>query len=485
MRMKVVLHYLGLLITSLGAAMLFPLGISLYYNEPTATAAFAISASITAGSGLLMWRLIPAGKRRLSRREAILLVAGAWILASAFGAIPYELAGTFASSVDSVFESVSGYTTTGASVLTSIEGQPHGILIWRNLTQWLGGMGIITMFVALFPLLGMGAAYLVDAEMPGPEAERVTARIRDTVKALWMMYIGFSGLEFLLLWLAAGLPAFDAIIIAMGTMPTGGFASTALSIGAYNSILVEGIVTTFMVFAGINFGLYYFLFNKRQPGRLFSNREFRLYVGILATATVLIAVNLMGGMGMAAREAFRYSSFQSVSIMTTTGFSTADFNLWPPFARAALLMMMVIGASAGSTGGALKVTRIMVVMKYIRRRIALAFNPQAVMPLKVGGNPLSEKIVSAIIGTAILYFVTLIIGFLVMSALGLDNTTALSSVFATLGNIGPGLGLVGPAVNYAFIPSAGKVFLMGCMLAGRLELLTIFVLFAPSFWKWR
>lgn len=464
--------------------MLFPLGLSLYYNEPDFLA-FAISAGITAGSGLLLWRLTPGGQGRLSRREAIMLVAGAWVLASAFGAIPYELAGTFSSTLDAYFESVSGYTTTGASVLASIESQPHGILLWRNLTQWLGGMGIITLFVALFPLLGMGAAYLVEAEMPGPQAERVTARIRDTVKALWTMYLGFSGLEFILLWQAGKMPPFDSLIVTLGTMPTGGFSITSLSIGAYNSVVVEGIVTTFMILAGINFGLYYFLFHKRQGRRLFTNPEFRLYIGILAASTVLIAVNLMGGMGLPAGEAFRYSGFQAASIMTTTGFSTANFNLWPSFARAALLILMIIGASAGSTGGALKVTRLLVIMKYIRRRILLTFNPKAIIPLKVGESALSEKIVSAIIGTIILYFITLIAGFLIMSALGLDHVTAMSSVFATLGNIGPGLGLVGPSANYLSIPPLGKVLLITFMLAGRLELLTIFVLFAPSFWKWR
>ena len=464
--------------------MLFPLGLSLYYNEPDFLA-FAISTSITVTSGLCLWRFTPAGKGKLSRREAIMLVAGAWVLASAFGAIPYELAGTFTNYVDAYFEAMSGYTTTGASVLANIEAQPHGILLWRNLTQWLGGMGIITMFVALFPLLGMGSAYLVEAEMPGPQTERVTARIRDTVKALWIMYVGFSVAEFILLWQLGGLPAFDSLTVTLGTMPTGGFSTQALSIGAYNSVIVEGIVIAFMVIAGVNFSLYYFFFRKRRPSRLLGNPEFRLYMGILAASSILIAVNLMMSMGLSVGEAFRYGGFQAVSTMTTTGFSTADFNLWPSFANGALLILMIIGASAGSTGGALKITRFLVLMKYTYRRILLAFNPKAVIPIKVGESALSEKIVSGIIGTAILYFVTLISGFLIMSALGLDHVTALSSVFATLGNVGPGLGLVGPTANYALIPIAGKVFLTGCMLAGRLELLTIFVLFSPAFWKWR
>ncbi|MBA7472376.1 Trk system potassium uptake protein TrkH [subsurface metagenome] len=474
---------MGLLIAILGFSMLLPLAWSLYYRESDSLA-FAISIAISIGLGLLLWRLTPVGEGRLSRREAIMLVAGGWILASAFGTLPYALAGTFSSYLDAFFEAMSGFTTTGATVLASIESQPHGILLWRSLTQWLGGMGIITLFVALFPIFGIGAAHLVEAEMPGPQAERLTARFRDTAKALWLLYLGFSVLEFISLCLAR-MPAFEALTVTFSTMPTGGFTPTTLSIGAYNSPFVEGIIIFFMMVAGVNFGLYYFLLWKRQPGRLFSNSEFRLYIALLIGACLFIALNLINSIGLSIGEAFRYSSFQAVSIMTTTGFVTANFGAWPAFARATLLILMVIGASAGSTGGALKVTRLLVLSKYAYRRILLFFNPRAVIPLKVGGNTLSERVVSGIIGMSILYFATLIAGFLVMSALGLDHVTALSSVAATLGNVGPGLGLVGPTANYLCIPALGKVVLIICMLVGRLELFTVLVLFAPSFWKWR
>ncbi len=483
MRIKVVFHYLGLLIAILGFFMLLPLAWSLYYREPDSLA-FAISIGVSVGSGLLLWRLTPVGEGGLSRREAIMLVAGGWILASAFGTLPYILMGTFPSYLDAYFEAMSGFTTTGATVLASIESQPHGILLWRSLTQWLGGMGIITLFVALFPIFGIGAAHLVEAEMPGPQAERLTARFRDTAKALWLLYLGFSVLEFISLWLAR-MPVFDALAVTFSTMPTGGFTPTTLSIGAYNSLFIEGIVIFFMMVAGINFGLYYFLLWKRQPGRLFSNSEFRLYIALLIGACLLIALNLTMGGGKSIGEAFRYGSFQAVSIMTTTGFVTANFDAWPAFARSALLILMVIGASAGSTGGALKVTRLLVLFKYAYRRILLFFNPRAVIPLKVGGNTLPESVISRIIGMTILYFAILIVGFLVMSALGLDQVTALSSVVATLGNVGPGLGLVGPTANYLFIPPLGKVVLIICMLVGRLELFTVLVLLTPSFWKWR
>ncbi len=483
MRIKVVLHYLGLLIAALGVFMLLPLAWSLYYREPDSLA-FAISMGLGIGAGLLLWRLTPAGKGRLSRREAIMLVAGGWILASAFGALPYELAGTFQNYLNALFESVSGFTTTGATVLASIESQPHGILLWRSLTQWLGGMGIITLFVALFPILGIGAARLVEAEMPGPQTERLTARIRDTAKAVWLLYLGFSGLEFILLCLAR-MPAFDALTVTFSTMPTGGFTPTDLSIGAYNSPFIEGIIILFMMVAGVNFGLYYFLLWKRQPRHLFGNSEFRLYTALLLGASLFIALNLINSLGLSIGEAFRHGSFQAVSIMTTTGFVTTDFNAWPAFAKTALLILMVIGASAGSTGGALKVIRLFVLLKYAYRRILLAFNPRAIIPLKIGGNILPERVISGIIGMTILYFAILILSFLIMSALGLEQVTALSSVVATLGNVGPGLGLVGPTANYLCIPELGKVVLIVCMLVGRLELFTVLVLLAPSFWKWR
>jgi trk system potassium uptake protein TrkH len=482
MRIKVVLHYLGLLITGLGLFMLLPLGCSLYYHEPDSSA-FAISIGISVGSGLLLWRLTPGGKGRLGRREAIMVVAGAWVLASAFGAIPYELAGTFSSYLNAYFETMSGFTATGASVISNIQSQPHGILLWRDLSQWLGGMGIITLFVALFPIFGIGAAYLVEAEMP--QAERLTARIRDTVRSLWLLYLGFSALELILLWQVGGIPIFDAATITCGTMATGGFAPRNLSVGAYNSVAVECIVIAFMTIAAVNFGLYYFLFWKRQPKRLFTNPEFRLYISLLTGASIVIALNLIKGMGLSIGDAFRYGGFNTVAIGTTTGFSTADFNLWPAFSKTILLILMVIGGSAGSTAGGIKVTRLLVLFKYVYRRISSVFNPRAVIPIKVGGNVLSEGVISKIIGMAILYLITLIIGFLAMTAVGLDQVSALSSVAATMGTVGPGLGLVGPAANYLFIPPLGKVVLIICMLAGRLELLTAFALLAPSFWKWR
>ncbi|MFC1860402.1 TrkH family potassium uptake protein, partial [Chloroflexota bacterium] len=393
-------------------------------------------------------------------------------------------AGTFQSYLDAYFETMSGFTASGASVLANIEIQTHSILLWRSLTQWLGGMGIITLFVALFPMLGMGAADLVEAEMPALQSERLTARIRDTARAVWLLYLGFSVMEVISLWLAK-MPLFDALAVSFSTLATGGFAPTNLSIGAYDSPIIEGIIILFMMIGGINFSLYYFFFWRRQPGRLFTNPEFRLYIIILISAVVLVTGDLVLNGGIPIGEAFRQGIFNTASIGTTSGFATADFNIWPAFSRTVLLVLMIIGASAGSTGGGIKVIRILVLFKYIYRRIRLTINPSAVIPLKIGDNVLSEKVLSGVIGVTVLYITTLTAGTLALNVVGIDLVTAFSAVAANMSTTGPGLGLVGPMANYSWIPPAGKIILIICMLVGRLELFTVLALLTPSFWRWR
>jgi trk system potassium uptake protein TrkH len=292
-------------------------------------------------------------------------------------------------------------------------------------------------------------------------------------------------LEFILLWQAGKIPAFDALTVTFGTMATGGFCAKNISIEAFNSVTVELIVIAFMVIASINFSLYYLLIWKRRLKHFLADPEFRFYMIVLSGASIFIALNLMNGLGLSIGDAFRYGGFNTVSIMTTTGFSSTDFNLWPSFAKAALLVLMVVGGCAGSTSGGIKVIRLMVLFKQAARRISLAFNPKAVIAIKVGDSVLSEGVISGITGMILLYITTIIVGTLIMTALGLDIVTAISSVIAPLGMVGPGLGLVGPLANYAFIPPPGKVVLIICMLVGRLELLTAFALLAPSFWKWR
>ncbi len=484
MKFKVILHYLSLITIGVGIAMFIPLVFSII-TDSGASGAFAISAFLCLAAGGATRFLTASKGHRLSAREAVLLVAGGWIIASAVGALPYYLSGALTSYIDAFFEAMSGFTATGATVFNSIETQHQSILLWRSITQWLGGMGIIMLFVALFPVLGMGSAHLIEAEMPGAQhGEKLTARIRDSAKALWLIYLGMTIAQYLLLRFA-GLIPFDAANIALTTMPTGGFAPANASIAAYSNVWVEVIVTIFMILAGVNFGLYYFLFFKRQPKHLFKNTEFKTYIVILFVSGTIVSLNLLGQMGFSPIEALRYGSFQIVSIMTTSGFATTDSNLWPTFSKAVLLLLMTIGACAGSTTGALKVIRIIVLFKYIHRRLLMVFKPNTVMPIKVDGKTLPANIISRIISLFLLYIFLAAAGFMVMSALGLEPVTALSSSIACIGNIGYGFGMVGSAETYAFIPSIGKAVLILLMLAGRLEIFTILVLFLPSFWRWK
>jgi len=483
---RIVIKYLGVVVAILGALLCFPLFWSLAVAHDGTHASFLIPACFALVGGLSLFRFFPVEKRSLSLREGLALVTCTWLVGSIIGAIPYVISGTLPSFVDAFFETMSGFTTTGATVLTAIGHQPPSILLWRNFSQWIGGMGIITFFVALFPMFGVGAARLFEAEMPGPQPERLRARVVDTARALWLLYVAFSLIEFALLWLVARLPFYDSMNIMFGTMPTGGFLHLQQSLGTYvDSPFVTTVVTFFMLAAGVNFALYFYALRRRQAGALLGNPEFRLYAGVFLVSSGAIAFDLVNRTGMTIGRAVQHATFQVASIQTTTGFATADFDLWPALSRSLLLLLMVIGACAGSTGGGLKVVRLLVVFRYAFRQVVVAFSPRSVMPLKLGGETVPEAMVSAIAGMAVLYVLALGAGFLCMSALGLDVVTAFSSVAASVGNVGPGLGAVGPARDFAFIPDIGKLVLAGLMLVGRLEFVTVMALVSPSFWRWR
>lgn len=486
MSIRIVLKYLGLVLAIIGALLFFPLFWSVAIARDGAHVSFIVPILVALPGGLALFRLVSQEERSISRREGLALVKCAWLAGSLVGALPYVISGTLPSYVDAFFETMSGFTTTGATVLTSIGHQPPSILLWRNFSQWIGGMGIITFFVALFPMLGIGAARLFEAEMPGPQPERLRARVADTARALWLLYVGFSLVEFLLLWAVAGMPFYDAMNIMFGTMPTGGFLHLSESLGAYvDNPFVTTVVTVFMLAAGVNFALYFYAIRRRRLGTLVGNPEFRLYVGIFAVSAGAVTLDLVRKAGMSVGEALQHATFQVASIQTTTGFTTTDFDLWPSLSKGLLVMLMVVGASAGSTGGGLKVVRILVVFKYAFRQVVAAFSPRSVMPMKIGGDTVAEQTVSAIVGLALVYALTLAGGFLFMSALGLDAVTAFSAVAATVGNVGPGLGAVGPVQDYAFIPGVGKVVLSLLMLVGRLEFVTVMALVSLSFWRWR
>ncbi len=485
MRLSVVLHYAALLLVGIGLCMFLPLGFSLAHGDSDAFA-FGISLAATTGTGLLLYLVTPGAKGiTITRREALAFVTLSYILASVFGALPYQLYGTFPNFLDCFFESISGFTTTGASVLTSIEGEPHGILLWRSFTQWLGGMGIIVLFVALFPLLGMGTAYLFEAEAPGPEVHRLKTHIRDTSRTIWILYVGLSAVELALLVLVGQMSIFDSLCHTFSTMSTGGFSPRDLSVGAYDSWVVNTIIICFMFMGGISFALYYALLWRRSLRTLLANTEFRLYTFLIVVGAFLIAVDLVMNASYSIAKAAEEAAFNGVSVQTTTGFAISDYDKWPAFSRIALMALMVIGGSAGSTAGGLKVVRAVVLFKYAFRQVLMAFNPRAIIPLRIEGKVMPERIMSRIIGFTVLYLAFGFIGTLIIATLEGDTTTAVSSVIACISNIGPGLGVIGPAENYSVISAPGKVVLMICMLVGRLEILTVLALLTPAFWRWR
>ncbi|NLV72332.1 MAG: TrkH family potassium uptake protein [Actinobacteria bacterium] len=413
-------------------------------------------------------------------REGFLGVTAAWIVATVLGAIPFVLTGIFGP-LDALFESMSGFTTTGASVLSDYD-QPHGIMFWRSLTQWYGGMGIVALFIALLPATGGGAIRLFAAEAPGPSPERMTPRLRDTAKRLWYIYVGLSVVEVLIL-MAVGLGPFSAITHTFTTMATGGFSPEAASIGAYDSWSVELVIVVFMVLAGGNFALYFALLSGRRRAIL-RDPEFRLYIGILVVSTCLIAASLMiAGSAAGVAQAFREAMFQTVSIQTTTGFATADFEAWNSFAKLVLVLLMFIGGCAGSTAGGVKVVRLLLLGKNANGFLKKEVHPHAVIPVKLGGRVVPHHILAAVLGLFCLWVAVFIVGTLLLSMTGESLVTSASAVAATLNVVGPGLEGVGPMANYAGIAPFGKLVLMGLMLVGRLELLAVFLPLTRAFWS--
>ena len=485
MSIRIVLRHLGLVLVILGGLMLIPLACSLVSRDH-AQMSFVAPVALAGGIGALLWRAIPAPHHSLTRREALALVAASWSAAALVGALPYVISGVVSGYVDALFEAMSGFTTTGATVLTSIGGQPRSILLWRNFSQWIGGMGIITIFVALLPMLGIGAARLFDAEITGLKNDDRSMRITAMARTLWLLYVGFSVLLVAVLWGGLHLPFYDALLITFATLSTGGFLHVQGSIGAYANVpLVMTVVTVFMLLAGTNFSLYYRAISHRGLRALFSNMEFRVFIGIFLAAAVMITVDLVSVGAMPLEGAIQHAAFQVASIQTTTGFTTVDYDGWPALSRGVLLALMLVGGCAGSTAGGLKVVRIVVIIKYASRHIRSVFCPRLVTPVRLEAQVLSEGVVSAVVGIAFIFALSVLVGFLFLSVLGLDIESALSAVISCVSNVGPGLAAVGPAQNYALIPDAGKVMLTVLMLIGRLEFVSVLALLYPMFWRWR
>lgn len=490
MRHRLVLRALGnlLLIACLG--MLITTGVALGNHGPAEEIwALILSVLITLVAGFLL-RHLPrrGGEVRFGNREAFAVVTFGWLFVALFGALPFYLSGTMDTYCDAFFETMSGFTTTGASVLTDIEVVPRGILFWRSLTHWFGGMGIVVLSVAVLPSLGAGGFQLFMAEMPGIKGEKLRPRIAETAKLLWGVYLLLTVSEIALLFYG-GMPLFDATCHAFGTVATGGFSTKNQSIGYYQDGYIQWVVTVFMFLAGVNFVLHY----KFMTGKVRSfvrDAEFRVYFMVLFLATATLSLLTISGGWQELPRVVRESAFTVVAISTTTGYAVTDFNLWPHLARILLLALMVIGACAGSTGGGLKVIRIYLLWKYAWRELARLVRPRAVITLRVGEHTVEESAMAGILGILILYVFTFAIASIIMATLigGLDpaeqgTETAITAVVATLGNIGPGLGGVGPASNYSWIPDAGKWVLSICMLLGRLEFYSVLILLVPLTWR--
>jgi len=480
MNYQKIIAALGIVLIFIGVSMVLPLLWSLYYGDHD-WSAFLITSLVTFLTGLTAYKLTSL-EGGFYNREAFAVVGLSWFMASLFGSVPYLLAGTFTSFADAFFETMSGFTTTGASVLTNIEVLPHGVLFWRSLTHWLGGMGIIVLFVAILSSLGVGGLQMFKAESPGPIAEKIKPRISETAKILWYTYLSLTVLETLMLCLL-GMPLFDALCHTFGTLATGGFSTKNASIGYYTNPLIHWVIIVFMFLSGVNFALHYQVFRGKSITAFWRNSEFRLYSFLILIGIGIVFTNLFMTVDLPLETALRQACFQVVSIMTTTGYATADFNGWSLLSGAVLVTLMFIGGCSGSTGGSIKVGRILIMLKQCKLELHKTIHPRAIMNAKIDGKIVNPEVMVNVLQFFFIYISVAFISTVIMAAMGLDLVSALTSVAATLCNVGPGLGKVGPAENYSFIPVAGKYYLSFLMLLGRLELYTVLVLFVPSFWK--
>ncbi len=482
MNFKAVFHLLSLVLVFMSGFLLFSAGLGWAYGDaPAAVHGLLYSAAVGFTVGVLLF-LFTRCKAELSRRDGFAIVVIGWLITSLIGALPYYFSGIIPDFIGALFESMSGFTTTGASVMTNLESVPRSILFWRSLTHLIGGMGVLVLCVAILPFLGVGGMQLYRAEMSGPSKDRLAPRIATTAKLLWGVYMLLILLESVLLRLA-GMDWFDAVCHSMATVATGGFSTRTDSIAAYDSRSIETIIMVFMFLAGVNFALHY----RALLGDVksyFKNSECRFYMGWMAACSLAIAFLLyLQNIYPSFLSSLRYSTFQVLSIGTTTGFVTADYDVWPMGCLLILLLLMLTGACAGSTTGAIKNIRIVIVFKKIKREIKLFMQPQAVFRIKINDEPLEQDVISNVSAFVIAYLLVFVLALFAMSFYCKDFMTASSSVLATLGCVGPGLAQAGPMENYSGFPAVAKGILIVCMLLGRLELYSVLVLLLPSFWK--
>lgn len=495
LNLKAVLGVMGALLIFLGVALMAPVGVALIYSEPQwwTFAVTAVGAVLVGGS---LFRSFAEDRKDLKVREGFAVVATAWLVLSIIGALPFVLGGVLDSYTDAFFETMSGFTTTGATILggtatPAIEDLPNAFLFWRSLAHWIGGMGIIVLTLAILPVLGVGGMQLFKAEVPGPSADKLTPRIRDTAKQLWIIYVGITFAQVLLL--LPVMDVFDAVNHAFATMATGGFSTRNGSVGDFHSSYIEWIITVFMILAGVNFALHFRLL-RGEAGSLFKNTELKAYLYIILVATLLVTIAIWDGIpwfsdgaagaGIAGfGDAIRTAAFQVAAIVTTTGFATADYEIWPSLGIGVIFALFFVGGMAGSTGGGMKVVRHVLLFKNSFREVKKLIHPSAIIPVRLNGTVVSPDVMRNVLSFAVLYMALIIIGTIVLAALGIDLLTSLGAVMSSVGNVGPGFGTIGPAENYAHLPGLAKWVLALMMMAGRLELFTVLILFFPTFWR--
>jgi trk system potassium uptake protein len=482
--LRPIARVLAVLLFLIGGLMWTGLPVSWFFQSGDALPLF-YSGLISLVAGALLWLAPLPGNNAIKKREGYLIVATGWLVMALFGMLPYLFSGVIPQLSSAFFEAVSGTTTTGATVLTDIEATPKGILYWRSLTQWIGGMGIVVLTVAIFPLLGIGGIELFGAEAPGspgPTSDKIHPRIQETAKRLWLIYVALTGLLGLLLYLA-GMSWYEAINHALTTMATGGFSTRNDSIAAFaDAPLIQYIIIAFMFLAGTNFTLIYFGL-KRKFSKVWKSDEFRVYLFLVGILTVIVTLTVKTKTGLGWENAFRDSLFQIIAIVTTTGFVSADYTAWGSSMTMLFLIMMFLGASTGSTSGGIKLLRHLVFFKNSILEFKRILHPRALVPLKINGQIVAGRVLMHIIIFLLLYLILFVVGVIVTSIMGLDFMTAVGAVATSLGNVGPGIGMVGPVDNFAWLPEHTKLFLAFLMLLGRLEIFTILVLFTPYFWK--
>lgn len=490
---KIIFHFLGLLLLFNGGFMLLSSLISLIYKDGVTFNLF-LSGGITILVGLLVMFNTKDHNKEMNKREGYIVVAFGWIVMTLSGTIPYLLTGSITSFTNAFFETMSGYTTTGATILNDIEIVPKGVLFWRSLTHWIGGMGIIVLAVAILPLLGIGGMQMFAAEAPGPSADKLHPRITDTAKRLWLIYFGYTAAETILLKVA-GMPFFDAINHSLCTLSTGGFSTKNASIAYWNGQpIIQYIIIVFMFLAGTNFVLSYFAF-KGKIQRVLRDEELKLYFKFIAIFTIIAALIIYFKADLTtstiehpmvwgkAESSFRHALFQVISVVTTTGFITADYTLWTPLLLVFFFGLMFLGGSAGSTSGGVKVVRHLILIKNGFLEFKRALHPNAVLPVRYNNKAVTGDIVFNILAFFILYMLSFIVGALVFSMFNIDFMSSIGLSASSLGNVGPALGNFGPVNNYAALPSLGKWWASFLMLIGRLELFTVLILLTPFFWR--